>query len=74
MLYGYFKIVLSLIIPLVTLVYAKQLRLEGEMRAVRWDVQHPPDLKWVIDHPRESLERNRMESKYLWRLVQDLGD
>jgi hypothetical protein len=74
MLYGYFKLILSLLILLVTLVYATQLRLERDMWAIKSDVQHPPDLKWVIDHPRELLERNRMESKYLRKLVQSLDD
>jgi hypothetical protein len=74
MLFGYFKIVLSLALLPATLLYAKQLRLDADMRAVRWDVQHPPDLQWVINHPRESLQRNKMEAEYLRQSVQDLGN
>ena len=66
MLEGYLKIVgMSLAIPIVALLYAKQVRLEGDIQAVEWDVHHPPNLRWVMDHPRECLQRHQEEARYL---------
>jgi hypothetical protein len=74
MFYAYLKIAISLTVPLATLFYAKQFRIQRDMQAVKLDVQHPPSLRWVMDHPSESLIQNRMEVKYLHRLIQDLDN
>jgi len=72
MLSGYLKIIVSAIVLGLTFFYATQARREADMRAIRWDVQHPPPLQWVLDHPKESLQRDRMEHKYLRQLIADL--
>jgi hypothetical protein len=72
MIYGYLKIAAWMAVPIAALSYAKQVRLECDRQAVKWDVQHPPDLRWVMDHPQESLQRDREEAKHLHQLVWDL--
>jgi len=74
MTWVYFKIALSLAIPFATLNYARQVRIDRDLQAVKWDVQHPPELQWVVDHPRESLQANRAEAKYLCKLLRDVGN
>jgi len=72
--YAYVKIALTLCIPLATLVYARQLRAAGVMQAIKWDVQHPPGLRWEIDHPREAREMSQAEAIYLRRLIWELDN
>jgi len=70
MLYGYLKIAATLLaVPIVALLYAKQVRLEDDIHAVEWDVHHPPNVQWVMDHPRECLQRDRGETRYLHQLL-----
>jgi hypothetical protein len=66
------KIFLSAIVLGLLFLCATQVRREADMRAVKWAVQHPPPLQWVLDHPKESLQRDRMEREYLYRLIADL--
>jgi hypothetical protein len=72
MIYGYLKIALLLAVPVTTLLYARQVRLDSDRRAIIWDVQHPPDLHWALTHPKESLEKDRQETAYLHHLIWDL--
>ena len=72
MFYAYLKIAVSLAVPLAVAIYAKQFRLDQDRRAIRWIVEHPPGLRWEIDHPVESLAWNRMQDKCLRRLIADL--
>jgi hypothetical protein len=71
-LFGYLKIALSLVVPFAPLLYAKQARLERDRQAILWEVQHPPDLQWVIEHPQQALQTDRMEAQYLRELIWDL--
>jgi hypothetical protein len=67
---GPLKLVMSLIVPIAaSLLYAKQIQLEDDIRAMEWNVQHPPTLQWVMDHPRESLKRDQAEARYLHQLL-----
>jgi hypothetical protein len=70
----YLKIAALLTIPISTLLYAKDIRIQHDMQALKWDVQHPPSLRWVVDHPSEALIQNRAEAKYLHRLIQDMDN
>ena len=70
----YLKITALLTIPIATLLYAKDLRIQRDMQALKLDVQHPPSLRWVMDHPSEALVQNRAEAKYLHRLILDLDN
>jgi hypothetical protein len=72
MLSGCLKIFLSAIVLALLFLYATQVRREADMRAIKWGVQHPPPLQWVLDHPKESLQRDRIEREYLYRLIADL--
>jgi len=72
MLWAYLKISLSLAIPISTLLYARQLRIEHDMQAIKWDVQHPPTSQWAVLHPREALQADRAEQRYLRSLIQDM--
>jgi len=70
MVCGYIKIFMALVVPIVVaLLYAKQVQLQDDIRAVEWDVQHPPDLRWTMDHPRECLQRDRAQARYLHQLL-----
>jgi hypothetical protein len=72
MLWAYLKISLSLAIPISTLVYARQQRIEHDMQAIKWDVQHPPSSQWAVAHPREALQSHLAEQAYLRRLIADM--
>lgn len=72
MFWAYFKILLTLIIPLCTIAYARQLRLEGDYQRIRSIVERPANLQWMLSHPRETLQLNRAENQYLHHLLQDL--
>jgi hypothetical protein len=71
-LFGHLKIALSLVVPFAPLLYAKQVRLERDRQPILQDVQHPPDLHWVMEHPQQSLQMDRMEAQYLRELIWDL--
>jgi len=72
MLSGYLKISMSVVVVGLLFLYAAQERRQADMLALKWVVQHPPPLQWVLDHPQESLQRNRMEREYLHQLIVDL--
>jgi hypothetical protein len=72
MLWAYLKISLAIAIPLSTLVYAREIRIERDVQAVKWDVQHPPTTQWAAAHPREALQADRAEQKYLRQLIADM--
>jgi D-serine deaminase-like pyridoxal phosphate-dependent protein len=72
LLFGYVKIAVSFVVPIAVLLYAKQVRHERDRQAILWEVQHPPDLHWVMEHPQQSRQTDRMEAQYLRELIWDL--
>lgn len=72
MLFGYLKIAVSFAVPIVVLLYAKQARHERDRQAILWEVRHPPDLHWVMDHLRQAQQMDRVEARYLRQLIWDL--
>jgi hypothetical protein len=72
MFWPYLKITLSLTIPLCTLAYANQLRLQSDCARIQCAVEKPLNIQWSLDHPREALQREIAEAQYLRRLLQDL--
>jgi hypothetical protein len=72
LLFGYLKIAASFAVPIVVLFYAKQARLEQDRQAILWEVRHPPDLHWVMEHPQQAMQMDRLEARYLRQLIWDL--
>jgi hypothetical protein len=72
MLYGHLKILLSIATLIVPLLHAKQVRLDHDRHATLRIVQQPLDAQWILKHPQQSLQIDRMETRRLHQLIWDL--
>jgi hypothetical protein len=72
MFWAYLKTILSLAIPLSTLLYAGQVRTESDIHAFGRDVRLPLNERLAATNPAEFLRLSRAETKYLRQLVDDL--
>jgi|HubBroStandDraft_1064217.scaffolds.fasta_scaffold1724919_1 hypothetical protein len=72
MFWPYLKITLCLTIPVCTFAYANQLRPQNDCARIRSAVEQPLNIQWSLAHPREALQREISEARYLRRLLEDL--
>jgi hypothetical protein len=72
MLCAYLKIAVLLTVPAVTLSYSGQVRHASDIRQAQSIVRSSLDLNWMVNHPRESLERGQNERRRVAGLIEDL--
>jgi hypothetical protein len=72
MLWVSVKIALALTIPVSTIAYAHELRVQSDCRQIEQIVQSRGNIQWALAHPQEALKKNRDENRRLYALLEDL--
>jgi hypothetical protein len=68
------KATLVISIPFWAIAYAREVRLEGECQRIKVIFEQPTDIDWAMSHPREMIQRNQAEARYVAPLLRDLQD
>jgi hypothetical protein len=66
------KAALIVCIPVWAVAYAREARRESECRQIQAILQKPTDIDWAMSHPKELVERNRAEARFITPMLRDL--
>ena len=73
MLWASLKLALALTIPVSTIAYARELRIQSDCRRIEQIVHSPGNLQLTLANRQQALEQNRDEMRHISALLDDLN-